>query len=750
MGEEASEETRARVGQVVGGRYRIEGVLGEGGFGAVYRATDAEGGRVVALKCLHAHLAGHKEILTRFRREALAADAIGHPNIVAVLDSGLEPPDPWIALELLEGRDAGQLLRDGGPLSVAHAVHIVGQVCDALDAAHAKGIVHRDLKLDNVFLVGEPGQERVKLLDFGVSKFLDAIDGASLMTRTGTTIGTPFYMSPEQAQGKKSVGPPADVYALGVILFKLLTGQHPFEDGSYPMLVLKICTEPPPPITRYRADVPPAFEAVVERMLAKAAEARYPSCAAVKAALAPFAEMDGPPRLTDAAPTSARRASALGGSVMESAPTALSVDPHTGEPLLPDLEEEAAKTERAMSSGGGKWIGIGVLVLALVGAGVWWATQVGPESGGGGEVEAPSLPTPQPPRIAPLQVPEGAELGWRWVNPLPRAMPTWNDVAVGGPGLVAMVGREGRGGRMVGGSLSSWGTGTEADLHALAWIGPAQVIAVGDDGAVQLMLQSGPRALETGVESDLRDVAALGTTDAIAVGDEGTILRLPGLQPTPLPSGHSEHLYGVHVEGEDTFAVGQRGLVLRVRGEEIVTERRPTGPSLRAVGGCGGAIYAVGDDGIVLRRASEGRWGRLDDTGDGDWTDVACDGGRVVASGSEGDVLVLAGDRSVRLSSGGERGLRGIGAAEGERTWVVGDGGLLATLEESRLRLLTAGHTGTLFDAGTLGGVLVAVGRWGAILREEDDRLKPAASPTDAALAALTLLSEDRLVAVGD
>ena len=733
----------ARIGQTIG-PYRLTALRGQGGFGAVYEGVDASGTKV-AVKVLHPRLVGDKEVLTRFRREARAAAAIGHPNIVEVIDTGEDDKDAWIAMELLEGRDATAVLNEEGPFPLGRAVRVAQQVCDALSAAHATGIVHRDLKLDNIFFCHD---QSIKLLDFGVSKFLDAVDGASLMTRTGTTIGTPFYMSPEQAQGKKDIDARADIYSLAVILFKLLTGQHPFEDESFPMLVLKICTEPPPPITRYRADVPPAFEAVLNRMLEKTADARYANCDQVRQALQPFADHDREPKIRDDAPKTAQaRAAAL---TMGAAPTALSIDPITGKPLVPALEEEAMKAQRAVNStGGGKWLGLVLVLLVGAGVGGWWFTQDEPDPEPEPEPVA-RLPQPAAPLVQPMRAPEGAELGWRWVNPMPFAMPTWNDVEVGGPGLVAMVGDRGQAGRIVNDALQDWPSGVEVDLHAIDWIGPAQAIAVGDAGTAVVLLMTGPRALTTSVEADLRDVSAIGTTNAIVVGDEGTIVRFPGLRPTPVSSGRDEHLFGVHVKEDTAWAVGQRGLILRIEGDQVSVEREPSGPSLRAVGGCGDALYAVGDERTVYRRSDTGQWSRVNVEPREDWTDVACDRGRVVASGSKGGVLMLSGDRSVRIDSGGERGIRGVGAAEGSPTWLVGDGGFLAQVQRNRLRILTAGHTGTLFDLATLGGSLVTTGRWGAVLRFDGQRLVAAESPTDAALTAMTLLEQDRLLAVGD
>lgn len=745
MGAEASDETRARLGTVIAGRYRLDAVLGEGGFGAVYDATDLRDGTRVAVKILHAHLMGQREIAARFRREALAVTRVGHPHIVRALDAGEDGEVSYLVLERLEGRDAARALEEDGPFTLARAIKIVTQVCRALQAAHDQGIVHRDLKLDNVLLTARDGDDDfVKVLDFGVSKFVETIDGASVMTRTGVAIGTPFYMPPEQAQGKKDVDHRADIYAIGVMLFRLLTGQHPFEDDSYPMLVLKICTEPPPPIGRYRADVPGVFEAVLRRALAKLPDDRYPSCRELEAALAPFASHDAAPQLLDAPRTSLSKAAALA-----SAPTALSIDPITGAPLSPALEEGASRAEKAMLRRAPRWVlPIALAAAALVAVGVWWgrgAQEPAPE-----RLAAPRLPQPRPPVIRPMRVPEGHELGWRWINPLPRAMPRWNDVAVGGPGLVAMVGAEGSAARLVEGALSDWTTGVDVDLNALDWIGPAQALAVGDGGAAVALLMSGPRPLQTGVEADLRDVAALGPTNAIAVGDEGTILRLLGFRPVVVESGRPEHLFGVHAVGERAWAVGQRGVILRVDADGVSVEREPSGSTLRAVGGCGDVLVAVGDEGRVLRRVDGARWEPVRGVPREDWTGVACDAGRVVLSGNRGGVLLVAGQRSVRLDSGSERGFRAVDAAEGARPWLVGDGGLLAQLADDHLIILTAGPTDTLFDLATLGGRLVVVGAWGTLLRFDGERLVEAPSPTDAALTGVAPLGPDRLLAVGD
>ncbi|AKF08428.1 serine/threonine-protein kinase [Sandaracinus amylolyticus] len=292
------------IGATLDGRYRVLRKIAEGGMGAVYEGEQIALQRRVAIKVLHAHLARDADIVVRFRREALATTQIGHPHIVEVLDLGeMDDGSLFMVLELLEGRDLARVLKDEGPLSVARAAKIVVQVCEGVAAAHAKGIVHRDLKPENVFLTTREGDsDFVKVLDFGVSKIRDAIDGADARTRTGTALGTPYYMAPEQAQGKRDVDHRADVYAVGVILFRILTGHHPFDDTSYPMLVLKICTEPAPRIAEWRTDVPRELVALVERMLAKEPNDRPASITSVRDALLPLRASDAAPALTGAAP----------------------------------------------------------------------------------------------------------------------------------------------------------------------------------------------------------------------------------------------------------------------------------------------------------------------------------------------------------------------------------------------------------------------------------------------------------------
>ncbi|AKF08793.1 serine/threonine-protein kinase [Sandaracinus amylolyticus] len=302
-----------RIGMMLQDRYRILRKLGEGGMGSVYEGEHVLIKRRVAIKCLHSHYANSPDIVARFHREALAATSIGHPNIIECTDMGRFPDGAFfMVLEFLDGRDWAADLATTGPQPLGRVVHVMAQVCDALGAAHAKGIIHRDLKPENIFLIKRGGDpDFVKVLDFGISKIQDQTGDPETqakskgLTRTGMAMGTPYFMAPEQAQGKRDIDHRADIYALGVILFQVLTGQYPFDDDSYPMLVVKICTQDAPHISRWRPDLPDAVQALVMSMLAKAPEARPQTCADVKAALEPFRSQMSAPVIAADAPSTA-------------------------------------------------------------------------------------------------------------------------------------------------------------------------------------------------------------------------------------------------------------------------------------------------------------------------------------------------------------------------------------------------------------------------------------------------------------
>jgi serine/threonine protein kinase len=266
-----------RIGSVLGGRYRIVRVLGAGGMGVVYRGEHVHMHKPVAIKVLHKHMTAVPEIVARFEREAVAAGRIQHPHVAAATDFGkLDDGSFYLALEYVEGKSLGSLIA-GGALPVVRALLIARQIAEGLDAAHAAGIVHRDLKPDNVQLLSREGYDDwVKILDFGIAKVqLGDGAGAQPLTQLGTVFGTPEYMSPEQAQGH-SVDARSDLYALGVMLFEMLTGKIPFDANDVVVLIMRHVTQPPPPLP---SSIPGSVQRLVEDLLAKKPEDRVPSAA---------------------------------------------------------------------------------------------------------------------------------------------------------------------------------------------------------------------------------------------------------------------------------------------------------------------------------------------------------------------------------------------------------------------------------------------------------------------------------------
>jgi len=261
---------------VIDQRYRVIGRIGSGGMADVYCAEDLQLGRRVALKLLYDRFAQDEEFVERFRREASAAAGLQHPNVVGIFDRGEWDGTYYIAMEFLEGRSLKDLVREEGPLPPERAVAIAIQILKALRFAHRRGVVHRDIKPHNV-LVDEEG--RVKVTDFGI-----ALAGASDMTETGSIMGTAQYLSPEQAQGQP-VDARADLYAVGVVLYEMLTGRVPFEGDSAVTVALKQVSEPPVPPSRLDPALNPALEATVMRALEKEPARRFADADAFIAAL---------------------------------------------------------------------------------------------------------------------------------------------------------------------------------------------------------------------------------------------------------------------------------------------------------------------------------------------------------------------------------------------------------------------------------------------------------------------------------
>ncbi len=267
------------IGRLIGGRYRLIAPLGEGGMATLWRAVDQQLDREVAVKLLRPQYTRDAGFVARFKQEARSAGSLSHPNIVSVYDYGTdeEGETQFIVMQLVDGEDLASLLHARGSLSVDDSVRVAIDVASALEAAHRRGIVHRDVKPGNI-LITEGGE--VKVTDFGIAR---AVSEAS-MTVTGTTLGSVHYFSPEQARGDEVTGA-SDVYALGIVLYEMLTGRRPFEADSAAGVALKRLNEDPLPPTAHRPDLPAGLVAIVMRALERDPQRRYPDAGALAEAL---------------------------------------------------------------------------------------------------------------------------------------------------------------------------------------------------------------------------------------------------------------------------------------------------------------------------------------------------------------------------------------------------------------------------------------------------------------------------------
>jgi len=275
------------LGVTLGDAYQIVRMVGEGGMGRVYEARHTRlGNKRFAVKLLHAEYARQPEVVARFQREAEAASGIAHPNVVDVYDvHHTEDGRPYMVGEFLEGEELGDFLERVGKIPAGLAVNIARQICQALGAAHARGVVHRDMKPENIFLTGPITHPTVKVIDFGISKVGDA--GGTALTRTGMIMGTPSYMAPEQARGEK-VDLRADIYAVGGILYRALTGQKPFDSDDPSATLTRVLTEEPERPRALEPSIPQALELVIQRAMAKRPRDRHPSMADLEVDLLPF------------------------------------------------------------------------------------------------------------------------------------------------------------------------------------------------------------------------------------------------------------------------------------------------------------------------------------------------------------------------------------------------------------------------------------------------------------------------------
>ena len=303
------------VGELIAGRYELEELVGSGGMSNVFRAHDRLLERTVALKILHEQYTRDEDYVERFRREARAVAQLTHPNIVTVIDRGEQDGRQFIVFEYVDGQNLKELSARG-PLDAREAIQLALQVAHALSFAHARGLVHRDVKPQNV-LLNDEGQ--AKVTDFGIARSLD-VHG---VTQTGTVLGTSDYIAPEQARGQK-VDPKTDIYSLGVVLYELLTGEVPFSGDNFVAVAMRHVSEPAPSVLEHRPDCPLRVDLAIQRAMAKDPADRFASmdelCTELEVCLAELDGRDGegatmivaPPPRSRRAPA-ATRASAVSG-----------------------------------------------------------------------------------------------------------------------------------------------------------------------------------------------------------------------------------------------------------------------------------------------------------------------------------------------------------------------------------------------------------------------------------------------------
>lgn len=404
------------IGQVVASRYRVIEKLGEGGMGTVYRAEHVAIGKQLALKVLLPEYARKADLKERFLREARAAAAIGHENIVDITDFGETPSGSvFFAMEFLDGQDLAHHVKRGGALGWVRAKPILLQICRALGAAHAKSIIHRDMKPENVILIEREGRpDFVKVLDFGIAKVSGATDGEQRLTRTGMIFGTPEYMSPEQAQGHHP-DHRVDIYAVGVIMYELLSGQVPFKADTFMGILTKHIFEEPVPPSQLNpeAHIAPEVEAIALKAMVKDRNHRYQSMAEMAAAIAhaptrllrPSGEVQ-PAGAALVLPATPRPAS-IGPPAAQPAPAVATAQTQLGRQGGDEGAGDALALELSRRARWPIYLGAAVLAIGLAGLAIGWLSRAS-------SPRAPatvSAPTPAPSVVVAIESePSGAQV----------------------------------------------------------------------------------------------------------------------------------------------------------------------------------------------------------------------------------------------------------------------------------------------------------------------------------------------------
>jgi eukaryotic-like serine/threonine-protein kinase len=379
-------------GGMLAGKYRVEKLLGQGGMGAVYLAENLDIGRKVAIKVLHADFAGDANIMQRFRMEARAAAAIGHPGIVDVLDLGAtDDGAAFIVMERLDGETLGSRLAREKTLPPADAVALACEALDALAAAHDKGIVHRDLKPENVFLCARP-ERRVKLLDFGISKFAGPDDVS--LTATGMLMGSPLYMSPEQVRNAKDTGPATDLYSMGAILYEALGGMPPYGGATFSEVLANVLMEAHRPLVEVNRAVPVTLSRAVDALLAKTTGERPADARAACAMLRRALDEAAPPSPSPSLPAKPVDALAATGVVRESGAVDTTVPPvATTVPPVSTTVPPASRRGRFVVG----MVAAASIAAALVGVALWHSAARGPQASSSAPSPAAQLAPPATP-----------------------------------------------------------------------------------------------------------------------------------------------------------------------------------------------------------------------------------------------------------------------------------------------------------------------------------------------------------------
>jgi serine/threonine protein kinase len=416
VGDSPPETADPLISQLVADRYQVLRKLGEGGMGSVYLAEHVVIEKKFALKVLAPELARRSDLVARFLQEARSASRIGHENVIDIMDFGQSPDGlVYIAMEFLDGKDLGEIVRSKGAMQWTEARDIVLQICRALRAAHDKGIVHRDMKPENIFLIQREGQPHfVKILDFGIAKVMGLDPNGPRLTRTGMIFGTPEYMAPEQAEGKDT-DHRADIYAVGCIMYHLLTGQTPFVAESFMTMLTKHLMEEPVPPSARRPDlvITPEMDGLVLKALEKDREKRWQSMAelleAVGVCPGPESAVPKLPGGQTVEMGGAHAAAALKIMRAKGAPTETS---RVSRKAVDSALSSAEMVARPAPASRGKTLVLVIVGVVLGGAvATWFALSHGkaqPTDATPPAAVAPLPPAPPPPAPPPTAMPSAA------------------------------------------------------------------------------------------------------------------------------------------------------------------------------------------------------------------------------------------------------------------------------------------------------------------------------------------------------